>query len=670
VARKARPSGSGATIPQSPTRERRRVAISALVVLLAVAVAYGNSLAGPFVLDDQAAIVQNPRIRDLSRLSDVLNPAPDSPIAGRPLASLSLALNYAAGELDPRGYHVVNLALHMACALLVLVLVRRTVSRWNGAREDGIDASLVSFGAALLWGVHPLNSEVVNYLSQRTESLMAVCYLATVYAALRAAPGPLGQSSATRGDGPHPRAVDPSQRARLRWEAIAVAACLLGALSKESIATAPLVVVLFDRVFLFPSWRAQWAGRRRLYAGLACSWAIVGLLVATGARAAVAGLSSGVSPWTYLLNQAAIITTYLRLVVWPDALVAFYGWPQPVTVVAVLPHLAAIAALLALTGILLWRRPPLGFLGAWFFITLSPASSLIPVSTEVGAERRMYLPLVALAVLAALGVDALRRVVIARWQRASSAGRATAVALIAGSATALIVVTSARNEEYESPLALARTIVERRPTAVGHHMLAEELARAGQHDEALPHLRQAVAAGNSRARYLYAQVIASKGEYAEAIEQLEAFVRTYQPPEPLVPAWLEAPVAEVVPARFLLGRLYGLRGEWERSAEQGRTILALVDSHIGARRLLGDAAFARQQWSEAIEHYRAYLARQPDDVLALLNNGIAHVALERMDAAVSAFVRATELDPANARARELLALAREDRARLAAAGVR
>jgi tetratricopeptide (TPR) repeat protein len=636
---------------QSATNYRPRGVAYGAALALIIAFTYVNSLSGAFVLDDQAAIVQNPQIRDLSRLDDILAPVPDSPVAGRPLANLSFALNYAVGGFDVRGYHIVNIALHILCALLVLAVVWRTVARWNTAHDGGLDATGVAVGAALLWGVHPLNSEVVNYLSQRTESLMAVCYLATLYAAIRAA----GE----------PRAVG-----RTRWEALAVLGGLAGALCKESIATAPLVVAVYDRVFVFDSWRAQWTGRRRLYAGLACTWIVVGLLVADGPRAAVVGFSTGVSPWVYLLNQAQVITQYLQLALWPDALVAFYGWPQPVSLADVAPHVAVVGSLFVLTGIALWKRPAVGFLGVWFFVTLAPASSIVPVSTEVGAERRMYLPLIALAVLAAVAVEAAMTRVLRGQPFSPAAVRVLrlrpAVAVLVAAAL-LSTLTIARNREYGSPLTLAETIVARRPTAVAHHMLGEELVRAGRHDQAVPHLRAAVEQGNSRARYLLGQVFASRDRHNEAIEQLEAFVRTHRPPKPLVPQWLEPPLAEVVPARFLLGRAYGLRGDWARAAEQGQLILDLVPSHIGARGLLGDAMFARQQWAAAAEHYRAYLQRQPNDTGALMNYGVAQVGLERLDAAVAAFARASEVDPTNARAKELLAMAERDRANLAAA---
>src|SRR5688572_4558063 len=96
----------------------------ALLLVVAIALTYANSLANPLILDDQATVVQNPQIRDLSRARDVLIPASESPIAGRPLTSLSFALNYAAGGLEVRGYRIVNIALHLVCAVLLMLLVR------------------------------------------------------------------------------------------------------------------------------------------------------------------------------------------------------------------------------------------------------------------------------------------------------------------------------------------------------------------------------------------------------------------------------------------------------------------------------------------------------------------------------------------------------------------
>jgi len=596
-----------------------------LLLILAVALTYANSLGGPFILDDQATIVQNPQIKNLSDLRAVLVPASETPIAGRPLASLTFAINYAASGLEVRGYHIVNIALHVICALLLMLVARQTLE------------ANVAFGAALLWAVHPLNSEVVNYLSQRTESLMAAFYLVALYAAIR--------SRSERG---------------VRWMLIAVASCAAGLASKESMATAPLVVALYDRIFLFDSWKATVRERRHLYAGLAVTWILAGALIAAGPRAAVAGFSSGVSPWTYLMNQVVIITEYLRLAVWPDSLVIFYGWPAALGAADVLPYLVFVVGLVVLTAVGLWRRPALGFLGAWFFITLAPASSIVPVATEVGAERRMYLPLMALAVLMVVAVDVV-------WKRVAVRRFVPMPLVVAVAAAAVLAtVTVARNREYASPLTLARTVVERRPSGVAHHILAEHLATAGQREEAERHLREAIAQGDSRARFLLGRVLAEQGNYAEAVQQLEALIATSQLPYRLVPRWLEPPITEVMTARLMMGRVLFAQQQWDRAGEQATRILDAFPNHAGAHGLRADVLFALEQWDAAGAAYREYLRRQPGDSPALVNYGITQVAMGNLNEAISAFMRAVELDPSNARARRLLALAQEDRARLGA----
>ena len=123
----------------------------------------------------------------------------------------------------------------------------------------------------------------------------------------------------------------------------------------------------------------------------------------SGPRAAVGGFSAGASAWTYLLNQTVMITHYLRLAIWPRSLVVFYGWPLPLTLGDVWPYALFIGVLLIATVVAMKRWPTLGFLGVWFFVTLAPTSSIVPIATEVGAERRMYLPLLAVVALAVVG---------------------------------------------------------------------------------------------------------------------------------------------------------------------------------------------------------------------------------------------------------------------------
>ncbi len=345
-------------------------------IVLAGIFAYSNSLSGPFIFDDLSSIIENRHIREWWRLGSTLFPEREAPTAGRPLVNLSFALNYAMGGLGVFGYHLVNIAVHLLSALVVFGIVRRTLElpALKG-RFAGWSANL-GLAAALLWMLHPLNTEAVNYLTQRTELMMALCYLLTLYAGIRAwqAGGVSRQATGA---------------AALRWEAIAVVSCTAGMACKESMATAPLMVVLYDGIFLFDSLKQAIRNRWRFYAVLGMSWIVLAAVLWSGPRVHSAGFSIGVSPWLYLLDQTVMITQYLRLAAWPHELVANYGWVFPATLGHVLPYALFIACLLVLTIVALIRQPRWGFLGAWFFVTLARTSSIVPIATEVGAERRM-----------------------------------------------------------------------------------------------------------------------------------------------------------------------------------------------------------------------------------------------------------------------------------------
>ena len=318
--------------------------------------AYANSISGPFVFDDRVSIVENAQIRDVSKLEEVLFPRRELPTAGRPLVNLSFAVNYALGGLSVGGYHLVNLAFHLLCGVLVFGIVRRTLElpalkgRFAGAAMN------IGFAAALLWTLHPLNTQAVDYLTQRTELIMALFYLLTVYASIRAlwSTGPA-------------------------WRAIAVLSCGAGMLCKESMVTAPVVVVLYDVVFVFESFKRALSERWRFYGALCASWVVLTAMMWSGPRVRSAGFSVGVDPWTYLLNQTVMITRYLRLTVWPP------GPRGELRMAAGADASRRPAAGVARDGSSgadggrAHSPAEMGLPGAWFFVTLAPTSSIVPL---------------------------------------------------------------------------------------------------------------------------------------------------------------------------------------------------------------------------------------------------------------------------------------------------
>ena len=246
------------------------LALAALVLVGgAVWWIYGGALHAPFVFDDYDSVLGNPSIVRLWPLvgnaesPGPLNPPKDFVTAGRPLVNLSLALNYRFGRLNPIGYHVLNVAMHLLSALVLCAIVRRTLRLGVFGGTFDRAAEPLALAVALVWAVHPLQTETVEYITQRSELVVGFCYLATLYSSLRY----WGARS---------------QSARFAWLAVATAACLAGMASKEVMVSAPVLVLLFERTFVAASFRGALRKSWPLYVGLTCGWLLLWALNSSG----------------------------------------------------------------------------------------------------------------------------------------------------------------------------------------------------------------------------------------------------------------------------------------------------------------------------------------------------------------------------------------------------
>jgi protein O-mannosyl-transferase len=638
-----------ARAPDAPEGASRSGWWAACVIAVAGILTYWNSLSGPLIFDDQLSILDNAPIREWWHLWPILTPAGETPVSGRPLVNLSFAFNYALGGLDVTGYHALNIAIHILCALLLFGVVRRTLALPSLRQLFGASSVGLAFATALIWLLHPLNSEAVDYLTERSESMMAMFYLLTLYASIRAT----------------------DSRRGARWQAIAVAACASGMACKESMVTAPVIVILYDRIFLFDSMKQAFVSRWRLYAGLAATWLMLAALMWSNPRGLSAGFSGSVSSWTYLLNQPAIITAYLRRAVWPRSLVLFYGWPLRLDLKQVLPYAALIGLLLVITLVALAVRPKLGFLGAWFFVTLAPASSIVPIALEVGAERRMYLPLIAIVVLAVVGAYWLGRLVLHRTggdqlPTARPFTSYVAIVSLAAVSLALAATTFARNREYGSAVELARTMVERWPTSANHHILGSYLAAAGDREEAERQLRAAVP-GAPRARYDLGALLFEEGRMDESVEQLKQLVEVWLSPPADHAPWEPPTSLDVLRARTIMGEVFARRQQWTDSVEQFQMVLAMDPANSDVHRRLARSLAALGRVDEAIVHDRAYLEKFPTDAGALVDLGVLLARTGRIDDAVATFRRAVEAAPSDADAHYMLGSVLEEQGNRSAA---
>jgi tetratricopeptide (TPR) repeat protein len=496
------------TVGVAPAAPSSKIWAAAGLLVVAVGAAYANSFHGPFVLDDTPSIVENQSIRDFGS-AQVLAAPPDAiTTAGRPVVNLSLAVNYAIGGLAVEGYHVLNLAIHILAALALFGLVRRTLLLPTLSAQFGAAATGLALAVALLWAIHPLQTESVTYVVQRAEAMVGLFYFLTIYCLLRGA-------AAVRGSG---------------WYAAALGTCALGMASKEVMVSAPVVALLYDRIFIAGSFRKSLRRRRGLWLALASTWVLLALLVySSHNRAGSAGFGLGITVWEYARTQFGCIIHYLRLAFWPSPLVLDYGAPVARTAAEIVPYAIAVFVLLAATVAVLALRPKLGFLGVWFFAILAPTSSIVPLPGQTEAEHRMYLPLAAVVVL----------VVLAAYRALGWLGlrsRRAVVALVPAVTAVLGWGTYRRNQVYQSELAIWDSTIRNCPLNQRAYLSrGKAYDGTGQYDAAIRDYDDAI-----RLQPDYAEAYNNRGAAYEAKGQVDTAIKDYDKAIALQPGGAES----------------------------------------------------------------------------------------------------------------------------------
>jgi protein O-mannosyl-transferase len=642
----SKPAVSG-DLRRAPGRIQSLAAVFG-ITLCAVA-AYGNCLRAPFVFDDGPAILSNASIRELWPAWGLLSPPPGTTLSGRPIANLTFAVNYAMGAVNPLGYHAFNLAIHILAGLALFGVVRRTLMLPVLSGRFGRDAFPLAFAVALLWVLHPLNTEAVTYIVQRVESLMGLFYLLTIYCFIRSV------------DSPRP----------VRWQICAVAACLLGMGTKEVMATAPLMTLLFDRTFVAGSFRDAWRRRGGFYLCLAATWLPLGFLVAGThwSRHGSAGFTGPVEPVSYWLIQFEAITRYLWLTLWPRKLVFDYGPYLTCSPGEAFSYVPAVAVLLALTIAGLWRRPALGFLGAWFLAILAP-TSIVPVATQTIAEHRMYLPLAAVITAVTLAVFIV-----------AGSGRLRWVAFVS-LALGLGIATARRNAVYGSELTLWGDTVEKRPDnprahcALGFALstVSGKLPQAISEYETAIHIDpnyseayddlgialQGVPGRSNDAVRSFEEALRTKPDYPEAACNLGSLLCGIgRLPEGI--QWLEAATRmkpDYARAIFYLGNALAQSGRTPEAINRYEEALRIRPDFAEASNNLGMILCRTGRTDEGLAHIEEAIRAQPDFVQAHFSRGAALLQLGRSTEANAEFERVLQLRPGDPMARKMIEMIR------------
>ncbi len=606
--------------------------IMILVLGLTGGIIYSNTLNSPFVLDDYPFILEDRNIH-LRQIN--VEGLVDAAVHGFPprrwLPNLSFALNYYAGQINVKGYHWVNIGIHVLNGLVLFFFFQITLSLAAASGFSTHHNRMISFFAALLWLVHPVATQSVTYICQRMTSMAALFYMLSLlmYAHARTL-----QRSIPRGNlgaDPHPGSPPSKQRASRLWVILLFLGCALCSLAamvtKENAGMLPVFILLYEW-FFFQDLKIKWSYPKIIGVGI------------TGICFVLVGLAYlGVNPIHRILQGYAhreftllervmtewrVVIYYLSLMFFamPGRLNLDHDYPLSESLIHPFSTLIALSAILGLAAVLKYAARKdrlLSFCILWFLGNLVIESTIIGI--EIIFEHRTYLPLMMLFLLGA--VLLFRHMPNTR----------SAVAVVSACVIIFSFWTYQRNSQWQNDVVLSEDIISKSPyKARGYANLGLSYLNRGIYEKALLNFYHALSIFPRLPQvYNNIGVIHDKhGRYPDAI------------------LWYKKALA-VDPANVFAHYNLGLALIHMDETDEGISHLLWVAQKIphdvNVRIHLGNALSRQGRYAEAMVHYQAARRVEPDNEDILNNIGNTHVQLGNMTEAIRYYALALDKNP-------------------------
>lgn len=588
------------------------------VILITGVIVYSNSFDCSFHSDDSNVIGLS---RGSDRLGDWIEIFPS-----RPVGVATFFLNHHFHKLDVWGYHLVNLAIHLANAMLVWWLILLTFSS-PVMREEKISRhrTVIAFLAALLFVSHPLATQSVTYIVQRFASLATMFYLLSLALYVK---GRLRQGGGA---------------ATYVLYGASIISAVLGMLSKEIVFTLPFAIVLYEIFFLKTSaWKAE-----------AVKNAVPVFLIILGLFAVIffrnnslqifnpvppgQGYHYSISAKEYLFTQFSVIVTYIRLFFLPINLNLDYDYPISHTLfeARTLLSFALLSGIVA-AGLLLFRRYRLVSFGIfWFFLTLSVESSILPISQNVIFEHRTYLP----------GFGFFLVLAATPFYLAGERHLKIAVAALLIIAAINSVLTFQRNYVWKSEYTLWTDVLKKSPNkARALNFTGKALYKMKQYREAISYYDRAIALSPGYVDAYYGRAMAKEGlqDFAGAIAD---YNMTIQLAKKDTDSFFELDAC-----LSQLGTIYGITGRTDDAIRLFREALAYNPNLEKVHYNLGVLLLGRKEDDEALTHFRHSMRINPRRERVRMIAGNILVRQNRVSEAIPLFEEEVMIRPGSAEA--------------------
>lgn len=668
-----------------------------LLLVLFGAVIYAPAVWGVFVLDDRSHIAGSTRFASFFPLSQYLH--------RRGLMDITLAFNYAVDGLNPRGYHFLNILIHLLASIVLYDIIRRLLMLPQWSLRLHRSAKGLAFVIAAIWMAHPLQTQAVSYVIQRGESMAGLFVLLSAWTLVRI-------HFVNKTSSNHAAKT-------VAWATACVVAMVCALWTKETAVTAPVALLLLDRCLLAGTFAQMFKRRWWLHVLLIGTMALpfvggVGELelpfvntstpvsqVATsqsvdgaGGAAGASGTSAsqlttwvhpqplhvippmmkmdhflaagfalpGTSPKQYFFTQPAVICFYLKQTFWPSWLSLEHNWRPMRTpwagwrVIDLQLAFGFLVTLAVLSLWALWRRPWLGLAGCWFFLSLGVSSSFIPIN-DLAVEHRMYLALLSVVSVVVLGGWQL----VGYWsekgvQSEQGSEQGSVQSSNASNAASNISTRARQLSTVAAGLACVVIVALGARTMARNVDYQSELALwEGAASGQVPNIRVHVNLGSSlyeaghkeRAQAEYEKALLLRPGDSNSLMNLGSIrfnQRDLQGAERFYKESLRMSPRSVT-AMVFLSRIERLRNNVPGALAYLQQADAADPDNAAVLESLANMQFQLKQYDAAANTYQKIFAIQGPTAAMLTNLGMVRVAQNQLVEASALFTQATQVDP-------------------------